>query len=284
LHRRSLFALFTLSACASKAVEGWSSEPNRPVQPAAVGASPPPIEPSQLSPEQCEEHARAFLLSGQSRNALSALSKCTQREDFNELRRMMRPPWAEWLKANGVEGARLVGRIIARHDYVEAKVDMGVSRDVGIQLRGMDEIDDGADVPPGLVLVRGRIAKRKGSKPGTSTYIEEVEFDVPEQCLPRGRHGHLPRNPACYESGNSYSHVLKRAWIPSRAEREIVVRHMGGHCAADRGDPSVFLVRVDRLEQLDSAENDLNESPANKKFTGRVFVTIIECFSVSYLK
>ena len=103
-----------------------STSPEEPRNPQAPVLQPIPVK-APLSAGACETKART-LLARASDQAWAALLECSTRSDFEDLRKVTREPWIDLIRRNGIDGIRLLARVVGRHSYSEANVDVAIDR------------------------------------------------------------------------------------------------------------------------------------------------------------
>ncbi len=257
-----------------------STSSEEPRNPQAPVLQPIPVK-APLSAGACETKART-LLARASDQAWATLLECSTRSDFEDLRKVTREPWIDLIRRNGIDGIRLLARVVGRHSYSEANVDVAILQDLGFMIHPPADLDRAGELRHrALVLTRGMILHRRRSD--SYVQLQELAFDVPKECQISGvRWVQATRMNRCYEEGNSMAvkRALKRAWIPAQNGRDLLVDEPGETCKARDGEARVFLLRIDHVV-ADPIE-DGGSDPAG--FRGQVFASVVDCFGADYLQ
>ncbi|MCK6550718.1 hypothetical protein L6R52_33080 [Myxococcota bacterium] len=264
----SAWVLF-VSACAASRSHPVEPRPAAPVAPRAtrtsVEARSDPGGASSAgigTPAACERDARARLEAGLADAAFAQLSRCADREDFVELRPLLREPWIGALRARGEEAVRLLVRVAARSGETLA-VELGLLRDAGIDVRSLK----GAEQAPRayrdkLVVLRGRLEARREGRERSLVGVELVPMTKEELSL-RGRR-------------SGWYDEQRYGWSHQPSGRELVLTGDPRDCAVGGRGLQLLLVRVRELELEPASDDDEGYEPsARPKLRGRAH--ILDC-------
>ncbi len=172
MKRLATLTAAVLSACAIAALREARLSPSEKPSPSEKMPWPtqtqdPPDAPARVaySALECEREARSAFQGGDTDWGWKALSACTERSDFMDLRPLLRHPWKEEIARRGAEGAELLARVLVRTD-LELGYDLRRIQNAGIPLLDMKQVADDPALATGqFVIFRAAVGSRK-AQPG----------------------------------------------------------------------------------------------------------------------
>lgn len=229
-------------------------------------AAPAPSPPTDLSAWAarfgnalaCEREARRAPAAAR----LPSLRACVTRPDFTDAAVLLRTPWPELLRAQGVDGVDLLARVLARRGFDWA-VDVDVATDLGLPVaalepRGRASYAASATQRP-WALLRARLVRQKVSAP---TLVGETAVLRSHKKARADRYGYVQ---APVVTREDRALLGFHEWGPSGVELRVT---RGQERCRDAGDSAVLaLVRVVRLTPVppqlpDGAETGQYEGEA----------------------
>lgn len=271
-------ALVLLVACAHRGgstpvPDATASRSAPSIDPSAPKASEPALDVGAWAsrfgtPLACEREARR----APPARRFSSIRACVRRDDFTDAAILLRPPWAELLRAEGVEGVDLLARVLARRGFDWA-VDIDVATDLGLPVGALEPRvrppDPGSATRRAWTLVRARVARRRGSAltlVGQTAVLREHKQARIEHTW--GPHGYV-RAPEVRWGDRALAGFHE--WGPSGIE--LKVTRGGERCAEAEGDAVLALVRLVRLTPVPV------EGEAKSVFDGEA--ELLRCYPAS---